>query len=140
MKMGKKLAALLRKGDIVCLFGELGSGKTTFTKGIAVGLHIRKEAVNSPTFVLMNEYDGRLPLFHFDLYRLEETPEILSIGYEEFLYGDGVAVVEWAEKLKRLLPKEFIRVAFSVKKENERLIEFSALGARPKKILLKLKK
>ena len=139
MKLGKKLAVLLSKGDIVCLFGDLGSGKTMFTKGIAQGLSIRKDAVSSPTFVLMNEYHGKLPLYHFDLYRLDNPQEILGIGYEDFLYGEGVAVVEWAEKLQTLLPKEFVRVQFFIKNENERRVEFSAVGKRAAKILGRLK-
>ena len=139
MRLGKKLAVLLSKGDIVCLFGDLGSGKTVFTKGIAGGLSIRKDAVNSPTFVLMNEYKGKLPLYHFDLYRLDNPQEIAGIGYEDFLYGEGVAVIEWAEKLQTLLPKEFLRVQFFTVNENERRIELSAVGKRAVTILNRLK-
>lgn len=129
--LGEKLAKRLRKGDILCLEGDLGSGKTTFIKGIAKGLKIAPEKVNSPTFVLMNAYDeGRLSLYHFDLYRLEHIREISSIGYEEFLYGGGVSVIEWAGRLEELTPKEHLRVELKHKGENERLIKFSAIGKR----------
>ena len=130
LQLGEKLAKRLRKGDIVCLQGELGAGKTTFIKGVAKGLKIAPEKVNSPTFVLMNAYHGRLPLYHFDLYRLETTGEIGAIGYEEFLYGDGVSVIEWAERLGALTPKEYLRVELKHKGENERSIKISAVGKK----------
>ncbi len=130
LQLGEKLAKRLRKGDIVCLQGELGAGKTTFIKGVAKGLKIAPEKVNSPTFVLMNAYHGRLPLYHFDLYRLETTGEIGAIGYEEFLYGDGVSVIEWAERLGALTPKEYLRVELKHKGENERSIKVSAVGKK----------
>ena len=130
LRLGERLAKHLRKGDIVCLEGDLGSGKTTLIKGIAQGLKIAPEKVNSPTFALMNAYHGRLLLYHFDLYRLEAVHEISSIGYEEFLYGDGVAVIEWAERLGQLMPKEYLRVELKHKGENERSIKLSAVGKR----------
>ena len=130
LRFGEQLAKYLRKGDILCLEGELGSGKTTLIKGIAQGLKIAPEKVNSPTFVLMNAYHGRLPLYHFDLYRLEAIHEISSIGYEEFLYGDGVAVIEWAERLGQLTPKEYLRIELAHKGENQRLIKIFPAGTR----------
>ncbi|OGX24257.1 MAG: tRNA (adenosine(37)-N6)-threonylcarbamoyltransferase complex ATPase subunit type 1 TsaE [Omnitrophica WOR_2 bacterium RIFCSPHIGHO2_02_FULL_48_11] len=128
LRLGAELAPYLRWGSIVCLFGDLGSGKTTFTKGIAQGLKINQKKVNSPTFVLLNIYAGKKPLYHFDLYRMEETGEILNIGYEEFLYGDGVAVVEWADKLGDLMPKEYMSVTFVHQDNNNRLIQFEPRG------------
>ncbi len=135
--LGERLARHFKKGDIVCLQGDLGAGKTTFIKGVAKGLKIASEKVNSPTFVLMNAYQGRLPagqaglpLYHFDLYRLENTGEIGAIGYEEFLYGDGVSVIEWAERLGTLTPKEYLRVELKHKGENERSIKVSAVGKK----------
>ena len=130
IKLGERLAKHLRKGDIFCLQGDLGSGKTTLIKGIAKGLKIASEKVTSPTFVLMNAYEGRLPLYHFDLYRLEEIHEISSIGYEEFLYGDGVAVIEWAERLGALTPKEYLRIELAHKGEDQRLIKIFPAGTR----------
>ena len=130
MRLGERLAKYLRRGDILCLEGELGSGKTTLIKGIAKGLRIAPEKVNSPTFVLMNAYHGLLPLYHFDLYRLENTGEIGAIGYEEFLYGDGVSVIEWAERLGALTPKEYLRIKLAHKGEDQRLIKIFPAGTR----------
>lgn len=135
LRLGERLARHLRKGDILCLEGELGSGKTTLIKGIAKGLKIVSQKVTSPTFVLMNAYEGRLPLYHFDLYRLEEIHEISSIGYEEFLYGHGVAVIEWAERLGALTPKEYLRVELKHKGENERSITLAAVGKQYDRIM-----
>ena len=139
IKLGARLARFLQQGDIVCLFGDLGSGKTTFTKGIAKGLKINEELVSSPSFVLLNHYEGRLPLFHFDLYRIDDTQEVFSIGYEEFLYDDGVAVIEWAERLGILLPQNYLKVQFSFGKENQRLMRFLAYGKRAREIIHQLK-
>jgi len=139
VRLGERLARSCREGDIICFFGDLGSGKTTLIKGIAQGLNIRKTKVNSPTFVLMNVYHGRLPLFHFDLYRLEDITEIASIGTDEFLYDDGVAVIEWADRFGELMPDEYLRIDLKHKKEDERLIKISAKGVRYRRILDKIK-
>ena len=128
MKLGASFAQHLKGGEILCLWGDLGTGKTTFIKGIACGLKIDPAKVQSPTFVLMNAYEGRLPLFHFDFYRIEHEKEILALGFEEYFYGQGVTVVEWAQKLGSLLPREYLRLELSHKTENERLIQISALG------------
>lgn len=135
LRLGAKLAKHLRHGDIVCLQGDLGSGKTTLIKGIAGGLRIAPEKVNSPTFVLMNAYEGKLPLYHFDLYRLGHAREISSIGYEEFLYGDGVAVIEWAERLGELAPQKYLRIELKHKGENKRLIKLTAVGEKYRRII-----
>ncbi len=97
VRLGKAIGGKLKKGSIICLQGELGSGKTHFTKGIASGLGV-EDIVSSPTFTIMNEYSGRLPLYHFDVYRID-ADEFLDIGLDEYLYGDGVSVVEWADRL-----------------------------------------
>ena len=136
---GEHLAKSLKEGDIVCFFGDLGSGKTTFIKGIAKGLKIGPTKVNSPTFVLMNIYHGRLPLFHFDFYRLDGIEGISSIGYDEFLYGDGISVVEWADRLGSLMPDEYLRVDLNHKKVDERVIQLSAIGRRYQNIVEKVK-
>ena len=133
--LGARLARKLKKGDIVCLFGNLGTGKTTLTKGIAKGLKIRKETVNSPTFILMNVYKGKLPLFHFDLYRLDNLKEIAALGYEDFFYDNGVSVIEWADKLKNLLPEDCVAVHFFMKGRDRRVIELSATQKRSREIL-----
>ncbi|MEE9258433.1 MAG: tRNA (adenosine(37)-N6)-threonylcarbamoyltransferase complex ATPase subunit type 1 TsaE [Nitrospinaceae bacterium] len=100
LALGEKLGKTLEAGDIVLLFGDLGSGKTTLTQGISSGLGLAKdEFIRSPTFTLINEYRGRVPIYHIDLYRLETFAEIESLGLEEVLFGGGVSVVEWAEKI-----------------------------------------
>lgn len=99
-----------KKGDIICLDGDLGAGKTVFAKGFAEGLGI-KEPVTSPTFNILKEYQGgRLPLFHFDVYRIEDPDEMYAIGFEDYFYGDGVCLVEWSELISELIPKNAIHI------------------------------
>ena len=97
--LGKKLAELLRPGDVIAYYGDLGAGKTAFTRGLAAGLGIR-EAVTSPTYTIVNEYlSGRMPLFHFDMYRLGSSEELFDIGWEDYLARGGVCAVEWSENV-----------------------------------------
>ena len=97
--LGKKLAELLRPGDVIAYYGDLGAGKTAFTRGLAAGLGIR-EAVTSPTYTIVNEYlSGRMPLFHFDMYRLSSSDELFDIGWEDYLARGGVCAVEWSENV-----------------------------------------
>ena len=104
INLGKQLGRYLKAGDILGLIGELGSGKTTLVKGIAQGLGVKdKEDVSSPSFVLIKEYLGRIPLFHLDLYRLDDIVDIERLGVEEYLFDEGVCAIEWAEKMKMLL-------------------------------------
>jgi len=104
VELGRAETAQLRRGDVLALCGELGAGKTHFVKGVAAGLGTEGE-ITSPTFTLIHEYiGGRLPLYHFDFYRLEDEDEALKIGLDEYLDGDGVCVVEWADKFPGLLP------------------------------------
>jgi tRNA threonylcarbamoyladenosine biosynthesis protein TsaE len=107
--LGAQLAERLRPGDVVALTGELGAGKTCFTQGLAKGLGVAGRAV-SPTFVFINEYRGRLPVHHVDAYRTESLTELLDLGLEELFSGDGVTIVEWADKLVPLLPPHTIHV------------------------------
>ncbi len=127
LALGSRFAKVLKRGDIVCLFGDLGSGKTAFTKGVAKGLKIKAEEVHSPTFTLMNIYEGRIPVYHFDLYRIE-SPDLLGLGYEEFFYGNGVAVIEWSEKLGAFLPAECWKIEFKHAGEDVRKISLSFKG------------
>jgi len=121
MIAGEKLAKRLRPGDVIALSGNLGSGKTTFTKGIGKGLGVKDSMrINSPTFVLLKEYSGKVPLYHLDLYRLDDLKEIENLAIEEYIYGDGVTVIEWAERMRRLLPKRRIEVKFKIRDENKR--------------------
>lgn len=130
IQAGKRFSKKLKKGDIVCLKGDLGAGKTTFVKGVAEGLKIKKESVNSPTFVLLNIYEGSKVLYHFDLYRLDDTKQIGLIGYEEFLYGDGVAMVEWSENLGELMPKDYWEVRLAHKGDHTRQIKINRVGGK----------
>ena len=135
-KIAGQLAGRLQPGDIICLFGDLGSGKTVFTQGLARGLGVGKAAVISPSFVLIREYPGaEFPLFHFDLYRLNSKSDIFALGYEEYLYAGGVSVIEWADRLNGFLPKEYLRVDLIIKARQERLLKISAHGARYKELL-----
>lgn len=103
--LGKKLGESAKSGDVYCLLGDLGTGKTVFTQGFAIGLNI-KETVNSPTFTIVQVYeDGRVPFYHFDVYRIEDIDEMEEIGYEDYFYGDGVCLIEWSNLIKELLPK-----------------------------------
>lgn len=114
-RIGFELGSGAQKGDIFCLGGELGVGKTVFTQGFAKGLGI-EEAVSSPTFTIIQEYeDGRLPLYHFDVYRIADLDEMEEIGYEDYFYGDGICLIEWAELIEELLPKR--RTTITIKKE-----------------------
>jgi tRNA threonylcarbamoyladenosine biosynthesis protein TsaE len=123
IEIGARLARKLKRGSCVALIGDLGSGKTVFAKGIAKGLGVKNARyVNSPTFVIIKEYKGRLPLYHFDLYRLNRSSVIDAEDFEEHFYGDGVSVVEWADKIRGLLPPKHIEVRLKAKGENERLI------------------
>jgi len=113
-ELGRQCAAPLRRGAVLALEGDLGAGKTQFTKGLAEGLGVEAD-VTSPTFTLIHEYPGgRLPLFHIDLYRLEDEDEVLGIGLDEYLDGDGVTVIEWADKFATLMPKGVRWVRFKV--------------------------
>ena len=120
-------AKTLKPGDIVALVGNLGAGKTTFTKGIAKGLGVKDYVhVNSPTFVLIKEYKGRIPLYHFDLYRLDMIKDINDLDSDGYFFGKGISVIEWADKCKALLPKNHIRVEFKIMGENRRQIAIAS--------------
>ncbi len=113
IKVGEVLGRSLKPGDIVALKGELGAGKTVLVKGIAKGLDIKEEP-NSPTFVIMNAYEGRVPLYHFDFYRISGIFELEGIGYEDYFYGDGVSVVEWADRMEEVFPENAIRIEIKI--------------------------
>jgi tRNA threonylcarbamoyladenosine biosynthesis protein TsaE len=119
--IGRQLAAQLRPGDVLALAGDLGAGKTQFVKGLAVGLEVEGE-VTSPTFTLIHEHQGRLPLFHIDLYRLESEEEVLGIGIDDYLAGEGVTVIEWADKFEALMPSGVRWVRFRALELDEREI------------------
>jgi tRNA threonylcarbamoyladenosine biosynthesis protein TsaE len=130
LKLGKRVGEKLKAGSIIALTGELGCGKTLFTKGICGGLGISAGYVNSPTFVLVNEYSGKLPVFHIDLYRLDDITEGFEIGILDYLVKaeTGVVVVEWAEKILPLLPNNYLHVQFSVLSLRKRRILLEGFG------------
>ena len=121
-RFGLALAETLKAGDVIALTGNLGAGKTTLTKAIAKGLGVQ-EMVTSPTFTIVQEYrSGRLPLYHFDIYRLGDPDELFEIGYEDYFYGDGVCIVEWADQAEELMPGETLWIEISYgAEENERI-------------------
>ena len=139
MRFGKKLGMLLSPGDVVALVGELGAGKTTLVKGIVQGLGVTdRRAVKSPTFSLVHTYEGRMPVYHFDAYRLEDTQEMLDIGSDEMISGDGVAIVEWADKVSGCLPKEYLQITLTAVSAHERKIELRSYGYRYDEIIKNL--
>ena len=139
LRLGGVLARYLRRGDIICLIGNLGAGKTLFTKGVARGLGFNAMDVLSPTFILIRAYQAKhMPVYHFDLYRLLDEREVLGVGYEEYFYGDGVTVIEWADKLKTLLPQEYLEVKISLQGETQRTFRCKAHGVRYVALLEKL--
>ncbi len=137
--VGEELGSLLEAGDLVCLYGDLGSGKTHFSFGIAMGLEVREQYITSPTFTLVNEYQGRVPFYHIDLYRLKEPSELEGVGFDEYIDSDGATVIEWAERAEDALPEERLSVYLSHVNERSREIGFLAEGKRYEKLLAELK-
>jgi tRNA threonylcarbamoyladenosine biosynthesis protein TsaE len=137
---GKKVGKLLDSGAIVGLTGDLGSGKTCFVRGAAEGLGVGKEAwIRSPTFTLVNEYDGRLPVYHIDLYRIGSAQELEELNLREYLYGDGVSLIEWFEKMPPAEVDEWLGIHFEHRAANEREITFEAQGECYGELLKRLK-
>jgi tRNA threonylcarbamoyladenosine biosynthesis protein TsaE len=141
-KIGKILGRNLQPGTVVALNGELGAGKTVFARGVAEGLDVQV-VVNSPSYVIMNLYRGRMELYHFDFYRLEEEEELQELGLEEYFYGDGITLIEWADKFPGVLPTT--RVEIDIVKddedlENSRILYFKHLGKLEESLIEELKK
>jgi tRNA threonylcarbamoyladenosine biosynthesis protein TsaE len=122
--LGHDFGKRLVPGSIVALFGELGSGKTTFTKGIAKSLGIDADAVSSPTFTYLNIYDGTPPLYHFDLYRLASADHFFALGFDEYFQSGGICVIEWAERIRDSLPSHALSVRLEHASPSERMISF----------------
>lgn len=120
-ELAKALAQDAKAGDIYCLCGDLGVGKTVFTKGFAKGLGI-DEHITSPTFTIVNEYNGRLPFYHFDVYRIGDIDEMYDIGFEEYIYGGGICLIEWAELIKELIPGDAIWI--KIEKDLEKGVDY----------------
>ncbi len=123
LRAGAEFAAQARVGDVFALSGDLGAGKTQFVKGFVRGLGSDAE-VTSPTFTLIHEYTGgRCPVYHFDFYRLDSPAAALRLGLDEYLYGDGVCLIEWADRFPQVLPADAIAISITVRSESERIIE-----------------
>jgi tRNA threonylcarbamoyladenosine biosynthesis protein TsaE len=121
-QLGVKLGEKAKPGQVFCLLGDLGTGKTLFTQGFAVGLGIN-EPVSSPTFTILQEYEtGRLPFYHFDVYRIEDVEEMYEIGHEDYFYGQGVCLIEWSNLIEELLPQE--RCAITIVKDLEKGFDY----------------
>lgn len=119
--LGKKIGSKLQKGDVIALQGTLGAGKTTITKGIALALGI-EDTITSPTFCLISEYEGKMPLYHMDVYRLEGGEDFINLGVDDMLYGRGVCLIEWSEKIMEELPKKTIILRLEPKEDGSRTI------------------
>ena len=137
-KLGRRIGELAIPGDVFLLVGELGTGKTCLTQGIAWGLDIKEYAL-SPSFVIMRELYGRLPLYHMDLYRLDHIEEIADLGLDDYLYGNGVCVVEWAEKGASNLPTEHLLIEIDYLSDTERAFRLKPSGQRYREMLAQIK-
>lgn len=136
-KIGQVVGEALKTGDVVCLSGDLGVGKTAFVKGLAKGIGIT-EHITSPTFTIVNEYQGKYKLYHFDVYRVNDSDELNEIGFEEYIYGDGISVIEWAEIIKDILPQQKLWIEITKDlniSDDYRKIIFNCYGEKYKKIL-----
>jgi tRNA threonylcarbamoyladenosine biosynthesis protein TsaE len=127
LKIGARIGEKLKAGDVISLNGELGAGKTHITKGIAKGLGV-EDYITSPTFIIVNEYEGRIPLYHFDVYRINDIDEMYEIGFDEYLYGNGVCIVEWGKIVEELLPEYVIKIDIIKIDDNTREIIISENG------------
>ncbi len=129
--LGIKIGILCQPGDVIALDGDLGAGKTCLIQGLAEGLGVSKESyVRSPTFTILNVHNGRVPLYHFDLYRLSGLDELEEIGHREYIYGEGVSALEWASNVEEAIPSECLRIAIKRIGEDEREIEITVTGGR----------
>ncbi|NQU04147.1 MAG: tRNA (adenosine(37)-N6)-threonylcarbamoyltransferase complex ATPase subunit type 1 TsaE [Syntrophaceae bacterium] len=136
INLGSIIGENLNGGDIIALTGELGSGKTCITRGIARGMGISEEFyITSPTFTLINEYPGRIPLYHLDVYRLSGSKDLEDLGYEEYFYGKGAIVIEWAEKIRDIIPPDSIFIYLKYLGEKKREIEISYEGDNAPRII-----
>jgi tRNA threonylcarbamoyladenosine biosynthesis protein TsaE len=137
--LGRRLADLLFPGSVVALVGPLGAGKTQFVRAVAEGLGVADgRVVTSPTFVLIQEYSARLPIYHFDAYRLHDVCEFFDLGSHEYFHGDGVCLVEWADKVEAALPSEHLRITIEVTGAESRRFTIEGRGARHDEIVRRL--
>ena len=131
IELGARLAGRLRRGDLIALIGQLGSGKTMFVKGLARGLGVKDHVyVNSPSFVVLKEYHGKKDLYHFDIYRLEAESFCETVDYRRYFYNDGITVIEWADKIKDVLPDDYLEVTIEYAGDTGRKFSFRPVGKK----------
>lgn len=139
-RLGAALATILTPGTVVALVGNLGAGKTRLVQAVAEALGVDRETVTSPTFVLLQEYAGRLPLYHFDAYRLRDIDEFLALGAEELLWSEGVCLIEWADRVAEALPGDHLRIEIEAAGPEARRFRFTGTGPRSRALVDQLHK
>ncbi len=137
--LGTVLGGVFEAGVVVALVGELGSGKTRLVQAIAAEMGVDRRLVNSPTFILIQEYDARIPIYHFDAYRLHDTDEFLELGANELMESDGVCLIEWADHVAGVLPKDLLRIEIEITGTQSRLFHFTAAGPKSEGVLARLR-
>ena len=137
--LASKLAQALEPGTVVALVGNLGAGKTRLVRAICEALGVDRREVASPTFVLVHEYEGRLPVYHFDTYRLRQPSDFLALGADEYLNSDGVCLIEWADRVAELLPEDYLRIEIVATGETTREFSFFATGPNSQRIVAQLR-
>jgi tRNA threonylcarbamoyladenosine biosynthesis protein TsaE len=138
-ELGQAIGQCVVGGTVLALSGNLGAGKTHLTQGIAVGLGIERKLVNSPTFALIQEYAGRLPIFHFDTYRLRSVDEFLELGFDEYLAAQGICIIEWADRVLEVLPDDRLTIQISTTSNSERQFDWQAGGVKSLQVLMHLR-
>ena len=128
MRLGRKIGKLLKQGDVIALIGNLGAGKTVIAGGLCCGLGVKEDYITSPTYTIINQYDGKIPVYHIDLYRLKNLDELYNLGWDEYIYGHGTCIIEWADKAGEMLPEEYLTVNIEVTGKNKRKITLQAKG------------
>ncbi|NLK00862.1 MAG: tRNA (adenosine(37)-N6)-threonylcarbamoyltransferase complex ATPase subunit type 1 TsaE [Clostridia bacterium] len=139
LEFGQLIGNNLRPGHLIYLVGRLGAGKTTLVQGIAQGLEV-KGYITSPSFTLVKEYQGRIPLYHMDVYRLDDPEEFLDLGFDEYIHGDGAAVIEWADRIEHIIMEEFLRIEFIVDANDVRILHMKVEGKEHLELVKELKK
>ena len=126
---GRTLGGLLQAGDVIALSGDLGAGKTCFVQGVAMGAGVSdRSQITSPTFTLIQEYQGQLPIYHFDVYRLNRAEDLYELGFEEYFYGEGITLIEWAERIPLFLPSEYLAISLQIAPDLTRHLRLTAFG------------
>lgn len=137
-EIGYKLGKLLNPGSVICLIGDLGAGKTTMTQSLAKALEV-DDYITSPTFTIVNEYEGKIPLYHFDVYRIGSSDEMYDIGYDEYINGEGVCIIEWANLIEDILPDEYLYIELKYKDMSREMI-LNPVGEKYEKLVEELTK